>query len=454
MQSKKNIFLWVLYDFANSIVSIVFFLYFSQWLVIDKSIPDIRFNLTFTISALALLFTAPLSGSLLDKSLRRITGLRYTTILTAIFYGLCAIFALSDKVVYAIIFFTLGLYCYLLSFTFYTPLINDISSEQKRGKISGLGICANYLGQFAGLLIALPFAKGTLSFFNSSARAETLLPSVIVFLVLSLPMLIFFKEPQKQQLRISKKQWTTTPLRTWFDWSLFFGCSKCSHPEGCVFKTNTLTSLKSKIKETIRETKILLSFSSVALFLLAYFLFNDAILTASNNFPIFLEQVWHVSDSIKTYILLGILVTSAIGGAISGLVADKYGHKKTLMIILAGWIFILPFIGLVTNFKLLIISTILMGFWFGSTWTVSRSMMSCIAPKGKHNLAFSYFGIAERASSLIGPVVWGLIVSNAVWMGPTRYRLAVLAITGFIILGLIALSRVKESLDKPNHQYS
>ena len=415
MQSKKNIFLWVLYDFANSIVSIVFFLYFSQWLVIDKSIPDIRFNLTFTISALALLFTAPLSGSLLDKSLRRITGLRYTTILTAIFYGLCAIFALSDKVVYAIIFFTLGLYCYLLSFTFYTPLINDISSEQKRGKISGLGICANYLGQFAGLLIALPFAKGTLSFFNSSARAETLLPSVIVFLVLSLPMLIFFKEPQKQQLIIS---------------------------------------LKSKIKETIRETKILLSFSSVALFLLAYFLFNDAILTASNNFPIFLEQVWHVSDSIKTYILLGILVTSAIGGAISGLVADKYGHKKTLMIILAGWIFILPFIGLVTNFKLLIISTILMGFWFGSTWTVSRSMMSCIAPKGKHNLAFSYFGIAERASSLIGPVVWGLIVSNAVWMGPTRYRLAVLAITGFIILGLIALSRVKESLDKPNHQYS
>ena len=42
----------------------------------------------------------------------------------------------------------------------------------------------------------------------------------------------------------------------------------------------------------IRETKVLFSLSSVGLFILAYFLFNDAILTASNNFPIFLEQVW------------------------------------------------------------------------------------------------------------------------------------------------------------------
>ncbi len=405
MDSKRNIFLWILYDFANSIVAIVFFLYFSQWLVIERSFPDIYFNLTFTISALLLLFTAPLSGSLLDKSLRRITGLRYTTIFTAIFYGLCAIFAVSNKEIPAIIFFTLGLYSYILSFTFYTPLINDISLEERRGRVSGLGIMANYLGQFAGLLIVLPFANSTLSFFNSSARAETLLPSVIIFFVLSLPMLIFFKEPKKQPLKLS---------------------------------------FSSKIKEMFKETKILLSLSSLTFFLLAYFLFNDAILTASNNFPIFLEQVWQVSDTTKTYILLGILITSAIGGGVSGFIADKFGHKRTLMIILLGWVILLPFIGLITNFTLFIISTTLMGFWFGSTWAVSRSVMSYVAPAGKHNLAFSYFGVAERASSLAGPVVWGLIVSNLVSIGSYRYRIAVLAITGFIILGFLALLKVKD----------
>jgi len=405
MDTKRNVFLWLLYDFANSIPSIVFFLYFAQWIVIDRGVPDLYFNLTFTISAVLLLFTVPLTGTLLDKFLRRITGLRYTTVFTTVFYGVCALFAISNNAVGALIFFTLGLYSYLLSFTFYTPLINDISKQEKRGLVSGLGISANYLGQIAGLLIALPLSTGSLSFFGSAPRAETLLPSVIAFFILSLPMLILFREPKrpKEKLRLG-----------------------------------------SRLKEMINETRLLLSLSSVSLFLLAYFLFNDAILTASNNFPIFVEHVWGVSDTVKTYILLGILITSAIGGALSGLIADKFGHKRTLMFILVGWVIILPFIGLINNFALFVIATTIMGFWFGSSWTVSRSVMSYVAPKGKHNLAFAYFGLAERASSFIGPIVWGLVVTNLVSIGSYRYRIAVLAVTGFIILGIIALSRVKD----------
>lgn len=140
METRKNRLLWILYDFANSIVSIVFFLYFAQWIVIDRGVPDLYFNLTFTISAVLLFFTAPLTGLFLDKSLRCIAGLRYTTILIVIFYSLCAISALSDQALSSLIFFTLGLYSYLLSFTFYTPLINDIAPQTKRGVISGLGV--------------------------------------------------------------------------------------------------------------------------------------------------------------------------------------------------------------------------------------------------------------------------------------------------------------------------
>ncbi len=75
--------------------------------------------------------------------------------------------------------------------------------------------------------------------------------------------------------------------------------------------------------------------------------------------------------------------------------------------------------------------------------------MSHMTPKGKHNLAFAYFGLAERASSFIGPIIWGLIVANLVSMGSERYRIAMLAITGFIVLGLIALSRVKDEREQP-----
>ncbi len=76
--------------------------------------------------------------------------------------------------------------------------------------------------------------------------------------------------------------------------------------------------------------------------------------------------------------------------------------------------------------------------------------MACIAPKGKHNAAFAYFGLAERASSFIGPIVWGLIVSNLVSMGSYRYRIATLAVAGFIIFGLLALSRISDDRKLPH----
>ena len=172
MNKKRNIFLWTLYDFANSLVMVVFFLYFAQLIVIDRGISDFYYNLTFTISAALLLLTVPFTGALLDKSWRRIIGLRYTTIFSAVFFGLCAISSISNKSFLALLFFTLALYSYLLSFTFYTPLLNDIAPPEKRGRVSGLGIAANYLGQFAGLLIVLPFSSGAINLFGSSPRAE------------------------------------------------------------------------------------------------------------------------------------------------------------------------------------------------------------------------------------------------------------------------------------------
>lgn len=409
MQSKSNIFLWCLYDFANSIVFIVFFLYFTQWVVIEKGVADIWLNVSFSSSALLLLFTVPFTGIWLDSFLRRIDGLRFSTICTTFFFLLCAILVIDHREIYSLIAFALASYFYLLSFTFYTPLLNDIASPEKRGRVSGYGIASNYLGQFTGLALALPFSQGSINLFNASPRVETLIPSVIVFLLLSLPIIIFFKEDKRPMIKIDFNHQT---------------------------------------RELIQKTKELFLYPGILYFMLSYFFFNDAILTASNNFPIFMEQVWGVSDTIKTYILFGILITSAIGGIISGLIADKWGNKKTLLFILFGWVIILPVMGLTTNFIFFCFMAVLMGFWFGANWTVSRSLMSFLAPVEKNNLAFAYFGLTERISSFVGPIVWGLIVSNMLSIGADRYRLAVVAISLFIILGLYFLLKVRD--DKQN----
>lgn len=405
MNNRSNLFLWILYDFANSIVAIVFFLYFAQWIVVDQGVADIWFNLTFTAAALLLLLTVPITGALLDKRWRRITGLRYTTISTTIFYGLCGFSAITGNNIYALITFTIGLYSYLLSFTFYTPLLNDLSTPANRGKISGYGIAANYIGQMAGLFVVLPFANGDLNFFGGVPRSETLLPSVAIFFFLSLPMLLFFKEPHKN----------ASDYSLWTDARIFW-----------------------------RESVKLFLNSGILAFFAAFFFFNDAVMTLSNNLSIYLEQVWMISDAMKTYILLGALVTSSVGGLISGLIADKIGHKRTLTYLLAGYLFIIPVFALVSDFKIFVTVVVLIGFWYGASWAVSRSVMGYLAPLGKHNLAFAYFGLMERASSFIGPIIWGLVVSNLLYLGSNRYRIAALVLTVFVILGLVALKRVRD----------
>ncbi len=413
MNTKRNVFLWALYDFANSIVSIVFFLYFAQWLVVEKGLSDFWYNLTFPLSSFLLLITVPISGFLLDKYFRRITGLRYTSVITTLLYCSCALSAIADKEILALVLFIIGTYFYLLTFTFYTPLLNDIATPERRGRVSGWGIAANYLGQFAGLLFVLPFSTGALTLFHASPRAETLLPASILFTILMLPMLIFFKEPKRE-------------VRT--------------------------MHIKHDFRELFSKSKEVFLYPGVALFILAYFLFNDAILTSSNNFSIFLQQVWGVSDTIKTYLLMGIVITSAIGGLISGIVADKLGHKRTLLWVLTGWVLILPLIGFLTNFTLFVIVTVIMGLWFGANWTVSRSVMAYLAPHHAHNLAFAYFGLVERASSFVGPMIWSLVVATTAHGGTDKYRYATLAVTGFIIIGLFVLKKVRS--DTPQDHMS
>jgi len=105
-------------------------------------------------------------------------------------------------------------------------------------------------------------------------------------------------------------------------------------------------------------------------------------------------------------------------------------------------------LALITQFMVFVFATIMMGIWFGASWTVSRSLMADIAPHKKHNIAFAYFGLAERASSFLGPLIWGLTVSSLISLGSIRYRYAVLIVTLFVIAGLIALLQVKTKLNK------
>ena len=353
---KKNIYLWALYDFANSIIMIVFLFYFSQWLVVDSHKPDWWFNAMLVVSSILFILTAPVIGQRLDTSHRKLSGVRTTTILTFLFFlatSLTVLFAPSHAVI-AVTLFTLALYFYLVSFVFYTPMINDISDETNMGYVSGLGQGFNYAGQVIGLLITLPFATGAIYLFGTLGRPQTFLPAVVLFGLFALPMMLWFREkeilPPLEKIKIRDEY--------------------------------------AKIFQTVKS--ILLNRNLVFL-LLGYFLFSDALLTFSNNFPLFLEKVHGASDTIKTYLTAGILTLSAVGSIIIGKISDKKGSKRTLIWLIICWSLLFPIIAFAPSFKLVIIACLIAGFFYGPMWGTSRMMVAEVTHRSVEASSFSFY---------------------------------------------------------------
>src|SRR6185436_13363850 len=127
-----------------------------------------------------------------------------------------------------------------------------LAPPEKRGTISGIGQAANWLGQIAGILITFPFAEGGMHLIGQPGRAQTFLPGTISFILLSLPMLYFFKQQPNTNKEVT-------------------------------------TSFSVELKNYWTSFKKLWILPGMGVFLLGYFFFNDAVTTAQNNFPIVLQ---------------------------------------------------------------------------------------------------------------------------------------------------------------------
>jgi len=397
--NKKRLFQWSLYDFANSFVFINFLLYFSQWMVIDGGLSDFWYNAIFAISSILLFLSAPTLASFTDKYGGRKYLLNYATIGTFLGYGLATVFAyLGTQYIFIIaVFFLLGQYFYQLSFVFYNTLIEDAADEEHRARVSGIGQFSNSMGQVVGLLVALPL---------SATRLQPLFPSLIIFIILALPMMISFVDSKPKSNKLSIKV------------------------------------LREGEKEYIKKMVAFFSLSIAVPMLVSFFLFNDAFLTISNNFAIYMERVYFVSDDIKNYLLLAVLFMGGVGSIVSGCIADRIGDLKTLKITLVLWVILIPALAVSRGLLSLTILSVLLGFLMGPIWTISRSYLSKTLKKEDLTYGFTFYTLAERFATLFGPLTWGGMIA-VLGIESINYRIAMFTMVIFVVLGLIILLKWK-----------
>ena len=178
---------WAFYDFANTIFAMnILSLYFVLWATEDHSSTQLTFSLFLSGSMLASAVTAPFYGSISD-----IVGKRILLLATGV--AVCALatslIGVLGGVTVGLILFAIANYSYQSSNIFYDALLPTVSNSNNRGKTSGFGVALGYIGTITGILMVSPFVE-------EWGRQAAFIPTAFLFLLFSLPCLVFVKEQQ------------------------------------------------------------------------------------------------------------------------------------------------------------------------------------------------------------------------------------------------------------------
>jgi UMF1 family MFS transporter len=118
--------------------------------------------------------------------------------------------------------------------------------------------------------------------------------------------------------------------------------------------------------------------------------------------------------------------------------AGRIGAKRSILLSLVIWTGTLIYIYgyLRTTLQFFIVAAVL-GVVLGGSQALSRSVFSLMIPKGKEAEYFSLYEVSERGTSWMGPFLFALA-----YQFTGNYRIAILSLIVFFLIGLVVLVRV------------
>ncbi|NVM34252.1 MAG: MFS transporter [Candidatus Lokiarchaeota archaeon] len=138
-----------------------------------------------------------------------------------------------------------------------------------------------------------------------------------------------------------------------------------------------------------------------------------------------------------------------------GKFGQKHGAKKTFYLVgllwsislILGIIFIFSTPYILVGFNIPFIFSLVMGMVagpaLGGTWVAQRIMVVELAPKEKFGEFFGFSEISNKASSAIGPLVWGAIMLTYDVIGKVAYAWALISVGIIMAIGILIISFVK-----------
>lgn len=421
---RKEIFGWMLYDWANSafyttVVSVLIGPYLINlatkavgengvildlffFAVTPKGLP----SFCIAISVISMVLFLPILGAIADYThlkKRFMAIFCYTGVLAS-----ALLFFVTESYLACSILLIIANMTFAAANVFYNAFLVDITTEDRRDRISSYGYAAGYVGGFVMLILNWLLIN----------NAERLGISV------GLAVRISF---------LTASLWWGV-----FGFISFYivrarGASKAIPPG-----KNLVTVGFSELWETLKELRRL---RYTTLFLVAYLFYNDGIQTVILQSSVFLSYELFTSkglpedNSFLITIFFIAQVSALVGALVFERIARIIGAKRTILVSLGIWCAIVIYAyGFLSNQFQAMIMGACIGLVLGSTQALSRSLYSQMIPVGRESAFFGLYEISEKGTSWMGQILFTIIV------GATgSFRQAILGLIVFFVVGSIVL---------------
>jgi UMF1 family MFS transporter len=411
-RNKRAIWSWSLYDFANSsfttlVVTFVYATYFTQAIADDPVHGTALWSRAVTITALVVALCSPVLGAIADRGGYRklfvVVATLICVIATAALYTV-----LPGEVMAALVLVVIANIAYEFGTVFYNAFLPDLSPPGRIGTVSGLAWGLGYIGG----LLALAFALLTLVqpempwFGFSTEDGENIRATNLVvaawFFVFSVPFLLWVPE-DRSRVSVSGR---------------------------------VITEAFAQLRHTLVEVR---KYRHTVRFLLARLVYNDGLVTVFAFGGIYAAGTF--GFSFEEVLLFGIVINvfAGLGAAAMGLLDDRIGGKRTIVISLVGLTAAALLAVLATSATWFWIAGILIGVFAGPNQAASRSLMGRFVPHELENEFFGFFAFSGKLTAFIGPFLLGVLTEVS---GSQRVGVSVVLV--LFVLGLLLLLPLDE----------
>lgn len=409
--SKRTIWSWALYDWANSafattVMAGFFPVFFKSYWADPTNLQQSTFYLGManSIASIIVAALAPFLGAVADRGSTKKKFLTLFAFLGIIMTG-SLWFVQMGFWQLAVVFYVTAAVGFSGGNIFYDSLITGVASEKKVDFVSSLGFSLGYIG--GGLLFlvnVVMYLKPELFGIPDGATAIRIafLSVAVWWAVFTIPLLLFVPEPPVE-----------SPL-----------------PLSKAFKGGWL-QLRNTLRD-IRQLKV------VGIFLLAYWFYIDGVDTIVRMAVDYGASLGFPSESLIVALLMVQFV--AFPSALAyGWFGGKIGVKRALYVAIWAYAVITVFGFFMTTTLHFYILAGMVGLFQGGIQALSRSYYTRLIPANKSAEFFGFFNMLGKFAAVLGPFLMGSIT---VLTGSNRF--GILSIIVLFAMGGFLLTKVDE----------